>query len=318
MGLREGEHGYEKTVEANRAQVDEVLSRYLPVHTLDMTPEELRKARLSPYGRDNINEIGNVLFAMPTLLRSRKEREAGQPETSFERLLARIGYARQVEGTFLPLSDNGRFVLGGSFGLVSTKAGFDDQTEQKVGLKIPTYEVHQVSAVSGPGIYTDYGNCLVIDENVSGHIDCRFNIVDQAKVIYVAMGARPGTMKERPNPHKERTFAMLRRAAQRHGYELRDYIVEDERIAEEVRDPKVQAVFDRFGTKLTIGYVHNGINFVTYRDHLFTSIIGHGERTYLESRGVKVVEVPLKFTYAGAGLRCTYGELTTQVEGQAT
>jgi hypothetical protein len=118
-----------------------------------------------------------------------------------------------------------------------------------------------------------------------------------------------------PNPLKEESFERLTKAAKEHGYELRDFLIEKERVGEKLRDPEVQSAGEKFGSDWVIGYAINGINFITDGNHLFTSIIGYEEKEYLKSRGVTVVEVPLKFTYNGAGLRCLYGELTIQAKG---
>jgi N-dimethylarginine dimethylaminohydrolase len=159
-------------------------------------------------------------------------------------------------------------------------------------------------------MYHDYGDELVIDDTTNGHIDCRFNIVDKARIIYLAMGARPGTMKEGPNPLKERSFEALKIAAEKHGYEIRNFFIEEEKIDEKIKEPDVLSAAQKFDPDFVGGHAINGINFITNNDHLFTSIIGNNEKEYLESKGIKVVEVPLKFTYNGAGLRCVYGEIS--------
>ena len=81
---------------------------------------------------------------------------------------------------------------------------------------------------------------------------------------------------------------------------------------EKIRDPEVLSAGEKFDPEFVGGHAINGINFITKDNYLFTSIIGHGEREYLENKGINVVEVPLKFVYNGAGLRCVYSEFTIQ------
>jgi hypothetical protein len=310
VGLTD-EYEYDRMAEANRAQVDEFLSGHLPVHRIDITPNEMKEAGVSPYERDNMNEIGDYLLVAPPLVRSLGQRILKRPETGLEALLSEIGYKKKVARADQALYDNGRFVIGQSFGLVSSRTRFDNKLRKELGLTVPVYQVHQVSTLFFPGMYHDYGDHIVVDMNTNGHIDCRFNIVDQARIIYMAMGARPGTMKEGPNPLKEESFERLKEAAKEQGYELRDFFIEEEKIDEKIRDPEVLSAGEKFGPDLVGGHAINGINFITDGDRLFTSVIGYREKEYLESKGMTVVEVPLKFTYNGAGLRCLYGELTT-------
>ena len=273
----------------------------------------MRGTGISPYERDNITELGDVLFVMPHMTRSFGQRLIRRKKTNFEDLLSELDYEKQVLRSSRTFYDGGRFIVGENFGLVSTATTLTTTQRKSIGLLVPTYDISQVSTIFLPGIYHDYGDGNVkVDLDTNGHIDCRYNLVDSARLIYVAMGARPGTMEEGHNPLKEDSFKMLERAAKEHGYEIRDFVFEQGELEARVQFPEFKAALGKFGEKLVIGAITNGINFITNGNVLFTSIIGEREKEYLKSKGVRVVEVPMKFSYNGAGLRCLYGELTVQ------
>lgn len=265
------EYEYDKMVESNRSLVDEFLSEHLPVHSLEITPDEMKNNGISPYERDNMTELGEALLVMPELL---------EKSESFQKLISEIGYKKPVVKVNNGFYDGGKFIICKDFGLVSYSIQLIKKIKKAVKLNVPTYRVSQVSTLFYPGIYHDYEDHVQLDLSANCHIDCRFNVLDEARIIYVAMGAKPGSMKEGPNPMKEESFKELQKAAKKHGYEIRDYTLEKEELLEKLNDPEFLEAEKKFGDDAISGYITNGINFITLGKKLFTSIIGYREKDY--------------------------------------
>lgn len=109
------------------------------------------------------------------------------------------------------------------------------------------------------------------------HIDCDYGIVDDAEILYASrlLWDTPISISEASSRNTLDTIASET------GYQIRMY-------------PN--------------GEHRNGINFITGSGKIFTTGISPEERAYLRGRGIEVVEIPLRRTASGAGLRCAYGE----------
>lgn len=109
------------------------------------------------------------------------------------------------------------------------------------------------------------------------HIDCDYGIVDDAEILYASPMLWTAPISESEAVSRN----TLDTIASETGYQIRMY-------------PN--------------GEHRNGINFITGDGALFTVGMDEKEKAYLQKRVIEVVEIPLRRTASGAGLRCAYGE----------
>lgn len=252
---------------------DTEVSKYIQVHTIDVPFTHETKGCI--YGRDAITEWGDTLFVKESLLNNKQ----------FIELMERLGYGKNIELSEF-LSEGGRYIIGKEFVFIPKLYEWiwdilEPELRKHVG-DIPVYFMPSI---------TSFGR---------EHIDCDYQVVDKAKLIYV------GSVLYN-NKREDCRFACnkLEEIARMHDYDLREYklpvdcklLVKDDALTytEELVD------FIR---------IHNGINSIVDDDLMLTGFIHPDEKAFLEQRGMKVVEVPVGMLDPGAGLRCVYGEFS--------
>jgi hypothetical protein len=126
------------------------------------------------------------------------------------------------------------------------------------------------------------------------HIDCDYQIVDNAGVLYASLNSFYGEFEECAKSRK-----MLEKIAKLHNLDLREY-----RTPDEVESIDVKS--DRFHYDMI--RMNHGINSIISDGLFLTAAIHSDERRYLEDKGMKVEIMPLGDVSPGAGLKCVYGE----------
>jgi hypothetical protein len=301
------EYEYDRLVEEDRKRTDEYLSKYFSMHTIDMTPAQMKDSGVSPYCRDNFTELGDILVVSTTLLPKPPEGPKHDFQMKFISDLMEIKDNGHVKSLMFSNDDSchgGFFLECDDFLLYSSKFGMDDGKADIAGLAKPYYAVHQVTTPHNMGLY-DPVTC-VINESANGHIDTRIGIVPAAKVIYVAQGTLPDAKVH--DPLKLDNHGTLKAVCEKYGCELREY--QNGGLGKSADYRQYMKGARKFGKGHTTGPAINGINFITDGDRLFTSTMSRGERKYLAGKGVEALEVPMMIGYNGAGLRCAYGEIT--------
>lgn len=270
--------------------VDDILSKYFPIHVVPVDFEERQAEGYHEYARDAILQIGNRVYVKPKIATFRSNFELAVLFTKLskfpflrskmEKEIRAIGYRGFLHPRKFP--EGGQLVLGGKFGLVSDNFRFPSAYS---GLaKIPVYPVHSFGLMDS-------------------HIDGDYGILDDAGILYSTIDVESSpAAPETANPLDAEfdkgyvtTKKSLEEIALTTGYEIRPY-----------RDRKIPDTGDIY-TDLAVGTL--GINFLTNEGRLFTSGMHPEEQDFLKAKGIEVIEVSLLHTNPGAGLRCCYGEL---------
>ncbi|MCX6707044.1 MAG: hypothetical protein NT001_02790, partial [Candidatus Woesearchaeota archaeon] len=169
---------------------DEALSRYFPIHILDVPIYENEDSwRLSAYGRDLITEFGKVLFVKDRLFFNEK----------FRKMMKGIGYQRIIPRMFPSerLSEGGDFVFGDHFFFITNRLGQLDESSLECLCEIhpnkdPRRILRRINYINQKRI--EFASFLMggkepylmppLHDDGLSHIDLNYQINDAARIIY--------------------------------------------------------------------------------------------------------------------------------------
>ncbi|MBI2574906.1 hypothetical protein HYV82_03405 [Candidatus Woesearchaeota archaeon] len=277
-----------RALSAELERADEFLARDFALHVAPVDYGQRQSAAYYENARDAAFQLGNSVHVKPGIATHWSNFSAtgilpylipslpkAHPFTSsaLEKAIRAAGY----EGYLHPhdsLSEGGQFVTGEKFCLV-TDSYYAPAVRRVAKLTgTPTYQVHSFTSIWHE------------------HIDGDYAVVDDALLLYTSLPVgRPVPAQPRFSDHEEimrhrglvSTRHKLERITEETGYELRTY-----------RDKEDNNL---------------GINLLTAEGTVFTTGIHPEEKRFLESRGIRVTEIPLRHTTPGEGLRCLYAEL---------